>query len=459
VKKFIYTLLSLILATIAAYAVWVQFPKLKNKNLVQSALNSAQARFDNLQAEASNPEENGYLAASFLPYWGRDGQERQPGSPAERTIENWKQYASVSQDTVIDHKLLRREEDSSYLQALQQFEQLAPELKTAMQKPVFVTPSSDLNMDYTLSNIVAIRACGQAMTGLAESLLARAQPAEALDCLVCTLELGQALHSNEFLIYDLMAGGIQAMAFQVFVGLVDPEQTNLQADLWTELTRRVVASVPPKDSFAHSIEAEMTAYRNTMENLDKTEYVEFRQLDLLPGFLAREDRIYMNIMSDLLLQIQNQGTTNVLSVLGQPTAYDWFSGHTGIMAQIMVPNFDRLGQNIMLNRARMVGLATVFGVLTYRASEGRLPQTLSDLEKSQIAVVDADSLNALTYKVDGKTATLKVPLQKPPASNPWLQADLWDHPWCEGNNDFFVYKFGPRASFEKQPPEVEPEEK
>lgn len=123
-KKLGLGLLGLFLLVVGFYFIWIQFPTIQNPSRLKAMERSARDRFEALQLEAQDPQRNGYLTKTFLPFWGRVGMERQKDSPIEKTVEAWKQYGTPAKGELVDHSALTS--DGKYRAALKAFEEISP---------------------------------------------------------------------------------------------------------------------------------------------------------------------------------------------------------------------------------------------------------------------------------------------------------------------------------------------
>jgi hypothetical protein len=433
------------LLVLAVYTVWVQFPKLKNPQLVESIYKDATARHEAVQASAGNPEENGYLNPTFLPYWGRRGIELDPAAQSVRDLEAWKVYSSEYQGVAIDHRQLQADGDGNYLKALKQMKLLAPELIKATGKPIFSPPNSTLDFGNAIPNYIALRASAQLMSGLAAAYVAEGDLPKAGECLLTAARLGRKLHGQGPLISHMIGVAVQSIGSNGFLALVDIND-DVSAEQWKELAQALLDEVPPEDMLAKAIECEMTGARNTLEmHRQGTQSLdELRGLDLLPGLLSREERIYVNSMTDCLSQIRSGGNLTMPSYYANPTTYDWISGKTSFMADRLVPNYTRASQIVDINRQKYQALATAYGVAAYRAQKGEFPNELSQLSTVGIPLTDdPEFLNRVEWKMTPDAATLKVRIQSPSSTINWQPENFWEHPWLQCDDEFATFLFEP----------------
>jgi hypothetical protein len=294
-KSFIIALILLVLLPVALYFAWLQFPAARNTGLVSEAYAVTNERIAALNAHADDPEKNGFLNPTFVPYWGRDGQEYQAGSPTEKAIKAWNDhYSTPGTGEKIDHLALQEGSDQEYSAALSGMEALAPELRRAMNKPLFFPPNSKLTADATVPNFIAARACAQAMVGLAEAEVAQGKSEQAARDLVSVIHYGGLFNAQGTLIGDMIGVAIQAIGADGFFGLININN-DFTADTWKRLTQTILESTPPKDTVLRAMQGEMLFCHNTIEQLAENPAAVGEAggpmgLAALPGFLEREER-------------------------------------------------------------------------------------------------------------------------------------------------------------------------
>lgn len=197
------------------------------------------------------------------------------------------------------------------------------------------------------------------------------------------------------------------------------------------------------------MQGEMLFCHNTIEQVSEDPgYMEelggLSGLASLPGFLTREERIYNNNMTDLIVALKADGRVSFSNDLIEPTTMDYISGRTGLVAQILIANFERADKQCRINRNRLTATATATGVAAFRAQEGRLPENLVQLSEAGIPVTDdSEQLQSMEYKLTGNTATLKARVQEAGSDIPLSYATDWEHPWMTGDSEFIVFNFGP----------------
>lgn len=441
-KKLLTGLLGVLLLALGFYVVWLQFPKLNEPEMAESAYLAADKRLDESLLGAGDPAKNGYLDPELLPYWGRHGIEFQEYSEAEGAVKGWSDYCSAYLGSSVDHEALQKTPE--YQKALGEMSHLAPQVRHASEKPLFIPPDAALDFTSTTVNFISLRAIAHALSGLAEARVQQGQFEEAADDLLTVMTLGQRLEEHALLISVMIGITTQTIALDTAIGTMDINQT-LPPQVWAKLAEGFIKRAPRKDLLKMTIEGEMTAAHNTMKlyNQGKWQYPELERLRYFPGLISREERIYVNTMTGLLKQASDpNGGGRISSFHQKPTAYDWLSGKAGILSQSMTPNFQRAGEQIRLHRNSALAAATAYGIAAYRAREGRLPSQLDEIRKTDIALTDdAEFLTLVQYELSDQGATLKVRVSDHRTDLFIPSGQYWENPWFETDQEFVTYRF------------------
>ena len=316
-----------------------------------------------------------------------------------------------------------------------------------MNKPLFAPTKSDHNAASVIPNLIAARACAQAMVGLAESEVAQGQIEQAATDLISVVNFGSGFNGQGSLIFDMVGIAIQNIGIDGFNGLIDINSA-LPAESWKSLAASLVKTVPPKDTLLGSLQGEMLYVHNSVALVhDDPELVDeairLSPLAHLPGFYEREERIYNNVMSDLILQYQNKGTLELPNEFVEPSAMDQFTGRSGTLAMLMMSDAGRADRRILLARNSQIATATAVGIAAYRAQEGKLPGGLAQLSEAGIPVTkETDLLNSMEYSVQGDTATLKIRLPEQTAEPIQNTSDFGERPWLKEDDQSITYTFG-----------------
>lgn len=397
-KKLALISLGILILVVAAYSVWIQFPRIEDPAEVTAIQNRVLARHQLAQSVADDPDQNGYLDPVFLPYWGREGKEYKDGSEVEKFIENWNaKYSSSSTGSEVDHEMLLATPDEAYIEALSQIESYYPKLSEDFAKPYFEMPSTEIDFEAEGPNLIAVRAIGQALVGYAEALVAQDKSEQAVKVLIDVSTFGYRVRQDESLISNMIGISIQAISFSGLLS-IDPSRVEFTLEKWTEMASDTKQVLFPQDAMARALETDLVSFQNTMKRYAGKGGSPFHEGGFrVPGWEAREQRIYTNTLVEVIKSAR-VGNFAMPSFLSNPTSMDWMSGRTGLMATLVIPNFARGGDQIEFVRNKIAALNTVYSVMAYRAKTGRFPDSLEQVEDSGIAMVDEPSLRRrMTY--------------------------------------------------------------
>jgi hypothetical protein len=242
----------------------------------------------------------------------------------------------------VDHEALQAQSDEAFSKALADMEGIAPELRDAMNKPLFMPPKFELNSESESANFIAARACAHLMVGLAEAEVAQHKDAQAAQDLVSVMNFGKGFYGQGTLIGDMLGVAIQAIGRDGFNGLIDLN-SDISADEWKSYTRSILDSSPPEEETLQALQGEVVFCGNSVDLLDENPGAleDNSWLSVLPGYLAREKRIYNNLMSDLIIRYQKDGTLKLPKELTEPQAMDRFTGRTGPLVELLVTGWER----------------------------------------------------------------------------------------------------------------------
>ena len=446
--RLLFTFLLLLAIVFSCYGVWLQFPSARNTAVVTEAHAVAGDRLKERLARAEDPALNGFLSPTFVPYWGRPSRERVDGSPASKIVEAWSQYATPYGNERVDHQSLQAKADEGYSKALADMETVAPELREAMGKPVFIPPNFEPNSKSEVPNYIAARLCAYAMVALAEAQVAQGKKAQAAQDLVSVVHFGSGFVDHSTLVGDMVGVNIQSIGLHAFNGLIDIN-TDFSAKEWKSLAKQILDSTSPKDAMLRALQGEIVFCGNSIELLatDSNVLGEGGWTPVLPGTLGREMRIYNNLMSDLIVQFQKDGTVRFPKELDEDRFMDRVAGRSGSLAKTLIPNCERSNELFNISRLSLTATATAAGVAAYRIQEGRLPERLTKLAEAGIPLTeDKELFQAMDYQVNGDAATLKVQIQDPQATPALDWDDKWEHAWLQAGNGSLTFKFGPVKS-------------
>lgn len=447
-KSCLGAVIGLLVAVLVAYGVWVQFPKLNNPTLATSIYTRVTAKHSKISRDVNNPSLNGFLQPDLSLYWGRRGKAYRPGSKTESIVKTWNQYSTPANGALVDHKSLQKSQDNGYQKAQKDFEPLAAKIRSSVEKPIFFPPKNNLDAEAVIPNFIGIRAYAQALVGLSEARVAQGRIYEAADNMVVAVEFGNRTGKSGGLMAAMIGVAVQRIGLDGLTGLIDP-QTPITAPQWEELSQRLLDSISPADALQNCLEWELTANYNTVQKYKaksgSSNSLLVGKVDWLPGYLAREERILVNTMTDQIDELVRTGTVTSRPYLNTPSYYDWFSGRTGQLAQMLVSEPSRAQSHLELARVQLETLATAYAILGYKARTGEFPETLSLLRNGdQQFDLRPGAMEAMTYTVEGKSALLRRRFTQPTPNVRWLDYLEWGCPWAIADPKFFQITLGPR---------------
>lgn len=413
------------------YGVWVQFPRVREPERLQALLSETQTSWDGVQTRAADPAQNGFLTPKFLPWWGRMDKEQVPDSDISKTISHWNQFTTMGVGELKDHLALAK--DPEYQKALAGFEAVAPELDQAMRKPLFaVNETPKLELYTAIPNYIAIRASAQAAVGLAEVRVSQGKAQEAAHLVASVARLGHALQGQSSLVQEMIGTAIQMIATDGYVGLLGPDSKLTWAQ-WNTLAEDLLASVPPTDQVKDAMQGDLYSMINTLERLrveGKSPDADF-QLNVLPGFLAREQRIYSNLMVEILGTLDSDHKVETLAVLTHPTKMDYVTGRMGLVAEVAIPEYARSCSAAEENRSRLVGLSLVSATRAYLAKEKKLPANLEQLKAAGLACPTPEQMAAEHVGFQSSAGEVTITSTYTPRGTDGRRS-YWSHgPWAD----------------------------
>lgn len=287
-----------------------------------------------------------------------------------------------------------------------QFQMLAPALVERMTKPIFVVPASDLTLTTPTLSILAQKHCMQAMLGLSRALVAQGRLAEGVDALLPLIGFARAQVDRGNLISEMIACGALRRAIEGVCQVVTPG-TLLPAEDWRRLSLWLCEAAPPEDWMERCLEMEMAAGCGSFALARDGSYLldsKFR-LHRIPGMIAREERIYLNIMTRLLARLR-LGHAAVDELL--PRSAAWVSGRVGWSGPLSFLPGERLRQSFWLHQRCLIGMATATSVVAFQAELGRLPVSLDEVRSAGVALPPLGSAQ-LSYQVSERGARLTLP--------------------------------------------------
>lgn len=415
-------------------AIWVQFPRLQQPQLVSDRLRNALERNTQLQLKAQDPELNGFLSVPLRPLWDQPDTVGEADTSAAERIRRWNLYSTQKSGETMDHERFSKS-DVQYLAALSEFESLAPDLLEAFGKPVFTTPVIEPTFYSPLMNFSAVRSGVVGLITLAEYKSAQGQVWEAAQDLLEVLKFGRTVQDSSSLISDLAGVAFQSLALDSMFVLLTPGQS-FEAQQWREVSQSLIKSLPDPEQLARILESEMLAAQNSIQQRDSNSRQSLQPSWAYnaPGLAQRELRIYFNIVSEMLGQLQTEGKIVMPLRLGEFSRSDYLAGKTGLLAVFALADLDLVQQQIIYNRNRVLGMAVTASVSAYLCEHGTLPKSLLSLAESGLPLPNESLIaqSRLTYRLDDQHATIEIPfvellgrevaLRPPGLVWPWFEA-------------------------------------
>ena len=388
---------ALLLLAIATIYVWLQFPSSKHPQLIQKALAQSMARFAQSQARAGDPAVNGFQSPLIR-------EALRPGSSggkAVQIVDRWNQrYSESSVGKSIDHDLLLREKNPTYLNARSDLESILPTMEESFRKPTFVLPNGTVSANSPSLNYIRIRAMAQSASGYLDSVSAEGQPSRGLGIVSSILILGRHLHSQDALISDMIGIAIQAIAFEAVVTNIEPSSP-LSADDWGALATSLQEARPDPKQLRYALENELHFGLNSIQSVvsQSQQQGAFPGWARVPGVLGREIRIYKNRIGDHLDAFDRGVPQNQVPLPGMGVRVV-LSGGNSFLAEMLIPNMGRCDHQMTINRKKIEGLLVASKLIAYQKSNGKLPKDL--------AMLGIDGIGGFQY--DATTGHLFVPI-------------------------------------------------
>ena len=417
---------------IVTFFVWVQFPRETDPEFVQKAIASGQQYLAKGQSEALDPSKNGYLNETFLPYWGRKGKDGVENSAVQATVTGWNSFSSSAAGETIDHTKLITSKNAEYLANRTEFLKLVPELEKAMRSEVFVAPETKFDFETTLMNYIAVRACAQAMSGLAESEIASGRADVAAGHVGSIYSFSRSLQGKGALLNEMISIALGSIGHHAVVRLIEPK-AKLSLQSRQSLARDILNSVPDENRLLGLLQGEFACSDLLFEQARANQAALSLGVPQLrvPGLLSREKRIYHNVNTRLLKEVESTGKVTLTTADTNPGTLDYFTGATGIYTQIIMPNLTRLQEQVDQDRAMRLAVGISYAAMAFRDEKGRLPKDLKELGAVYPIPTDVSTVG-LTYAPSKDSATVHIPhaqaqefvegLKQPTGSPSWVQA-------------------------------------
>jgi hypothetical protein len=392
-----------------SYGTFVSIPVERNKTSVQAAISASVKRHAELKPKLKDPKVNGFLTAKLEPFWGRADN---PG-PVFDAVAGWAgSYSSQGAGQYIDHAGLIKAKDAGYLKARDAFAALIGDVALAFSKPVFQPVNEDFTAPTAAANDQALTLLALGLNGYAESMVAEGRLERAALIYELVFRQGHLLGDDVGIVQTMMGISLQALAFQSMVAHLHPN-LDLDANQWAGLSAALSATTPTQRTLANALENDLafgTAFLNRPRSSYDGDARPLRGAFLLPGFRARDLRVYQNFMGSLLDEVK---TGMIQGQLPPNSRTSVLVGDSGPGLALLVPDYQQQSARVNLHGAKMTGMAVVAAISAYRAQNGKLPTTLADLDSLRLRApggVPWSSVKGIMYKTAGPKVRVGVPV-------------------------------------------------
>lgn len=422
---------------ISIYAIWVQHPRVHQPEIIEQAMAATEKRFQAYQAHANNPAENGYIDPNFLPTWGRRS-ELVKGCKAEKVMKAWSQrYSSAHEGERVDHQALLASPDPEAVKAHDDFLELLPQLLAALNKPYFVASVTELNLESELPNFIGVRAAAQALSGYLEFRAAEERYEDFGPVLSALFNVCENLEGQAILIGDMIASAVRSIAYDAVRGSVNPE-TPMTAEQWAEISNVFLSRLPRKELYYECMQTDLYLFSKSMDDLAQGKSSASSGSVPVPGFMARERRIYLNIIAKILEAARDDQPYPFVGGNGLELNFNnFFTGRVGILSSIAIPATSRAGDNLKENRRKMLGMGLATGLIAYKKKKGSYPEKLEQIAEVGIELGDWDrGIPQYTVSPEGARLVIPIPPQQVSASSKsWAETG-----WAVRKDQELVYE-------------------
>lgn len=367
----------------------LRYPRVREPVLLEECLRRALERDKGQTDGARDPCKNAYLSPAFLTYWGVK-KDRLPDSHTENTVREWLQICALRSKS----ERLASLETSEFIRKRREFIRLASELGEELKKAIFLVPG-DLAVRFEESlNIDNLSLLMKGLLKLAEDQVQRRDFKSASLTLVTAINLGHSIQTGGNYL-DVLAGKSFLRDFNLkFVNLLSTSE--LQANDWGDVLSALLTTLTPEDGLCIWLEDLIAAGRighrfprRSSERSSPISGVDF--LGLL-GIRAREERIYCNLMADVLKAARAGEKLRTLE-----------RGDVGFFT--IVPSqfqLDMMTHLYHLCRQEFLGLILTLSLLEFRAKHECFPEKLSvlDLPTNLTGIVWNHPEKRLTVPID-----------------------------------------------------------
>ncbi|HAM21929.1 MAG TPA: hypothetical protein DCQ04_06590 [Actinobacteria bacterium] len=366
---------------VGSLLLWIRSPRVKEGQLHEDVWRAAAERHDKAQQEAGNLQKNAYLSSTFQPYWGIE-KDRRTGCFVERVVREWLHCWLADDGEPIEPIYI----DPEYKRWRAEFEALADELRVELKKPFFVVPGDMWSRHWESLNDGHIRRLAKALHQLAKAHVEEGNFDKAALTFLDAIRLS-GLIQTEGGERSISGKALQIESIREFTELVPPDAP--LGDKWRFISRALLESVPAENEAVTWLEDLTASYRLAHRHPTPSSRRRLSILDF-PGIRAREERLFCNLMTPLLLAIRASKRPVVPSV------------DSGLM--VHRPSQFTLDSMLYLSHLSgqaLRGLGVATALLAHQAEYGLLP---TSLEALAIPIPEG-----LTWSVETKclTAPLK----------------------------------------------------
>lgn len=401
-------LIGVLLLVVAAVAIWLQFPKVKDPAFYEAAQSETKAKTDNLKTGAQKSEQNGYLDPYMAEWWGRKGLEYKDQSEARTVCYGWQNYSSTSEDRAVDHTALLKAKDKQYLDARAAYEKMLNEhLLNNLSKPFFIAPEENYSIETVFPNIMALRSIVHCNNAYVESLLAEGKIDEAVGLSNLTLEFAAKFSGQLGLLQEMLSGSMARDVvrndLQVYGSAIKTSPEN-----WLKLAQTALATLPQDHTLESALKTELVIVAQVADGYEgaslsaatEGQLGGFHALLGIPGMAQREKRIYINVMTELIKKKDSKEAQSYVESLNDFGLGSILVGSNSIVSAIAVPNVPKAYDQFNTTRRLQLGFALYAGIRAHQAkSGGKPPKDLSEL--GSLGLKLPPDIDDFTYEVTG----------------------------------------------------------
>ena len=287
-----------------SYYRWLRSPQLREPRLQEEVWLAALKRHEDYQGEAVKPSTNAYHSSTFRPYWGLQ-EDLRPGHPTGTIIQEWLGFRiSDDGEYVEDMRFLGDAEHRKQCRA--RFELLAEELRTELEKPFLVAPGDLWSRHWNSMNTHHLKLLDEGLHQLAAVQAEERNFDCASQTLLVAIELATKLQRGGWIDERISGKAMQIASILKFVQLIPVDA--LAKESWERISSALFHAVPPENELNNFFEDLVVSYRvaNRFRPPSRKREGVFSRFDILnlPGIRLREERIFCNLMVDVILAVR-----------------------------------------------------------------------------------------------------------------------------------------------------------